>query len=338
MARAGAVSLAYLAYARATARKQKLPTREAARSLWRRVQELFEEDWRDAEAGYYPRELIAHQLSREYASALPLLLADLPRLRQRVLRDDCRELPGDATPARYPDYYARNFHFQTEGYLGSSSAALYDLQVQLLFGGTADAMRRRLIRPVVQFARAHGTQSAPRRAVTDEPLRLLDVACGTGQLLRMMSAALGGSARLSGLDLSAHYVERARQTLQRASDISLVCDNAERLPFPDHHFDVVTNLYLLHELPAEVRRQALREMARVLRPGGRMVVADSIQLADAPELREQILSYPEHCHEPYYLGYAREDLAASLRSTGLRVLEERHAFLTKIVTAERPLD
>jgi hypothetical protein len=48
-----------------------------------------------------------------------------------------------------------------------------------------------------------------------------------------------------------------------------------------------------------------------------------------------MLAYPEHCHEPYYLDYVNEDLADCLRSAGFRVLEEKHAFLTKVLTAER---
>src|SRR5438445_587283 len=83
------------------------------------------------------------------------------------------ELRDDASPDRYPRYYARNFHYQSEGYLGQTSAALYDLQVELLFGGTADAMRRRILPPVVRFARARNASAA-------HPLRILDVACGTG--------------------------------------------------------------------------------------------------------------------------------------------------------------
>src|SRR5207248_10257122 len=145
---------------------------------------------------------------REYAQAVPRLLADLPRTRARIGRGDFRELPQEAAPGRYPRYYARNFHYQTEGYLGHTSAALYDLQVELLFGGTADIMRRRLIPPVVRFAQAAGASKS-------QPLRVLDVACGTGRLLRMLGASLPGEARLFGLDMSPHYIARAREPLLR---------------------------------------------------------------------------------------------------------------------------
>jgi ubiquinone/menaquinone biosynthesis C-methylase UbiE len=329
VARAAAVRMAYIAYSRALLRWNDPPTREAALSLRARIEKLFDDDWSDAEAGYYPRELIEALPWREYARAMPRLLADLPRTRARIGRGDFRELPEESSPERYPHYYAQNFHYQTEGYLGHTSAALYDLQVELLFGGTADAMRRRLIPPLVRFARALGASKA-------RPLRVLDVACGTGHFLRMLGAALPGVSRLFGLDLSPHYIARAREVLPRDLEVSLVCENAERLPFLDGSFDAATSVFLLHEVPGDVRARVLGEMARVVRPGGLVVVADSVQLADAPELRGEILGFPARFHEPYYLGYVKDDLARRLETAGLKVLDQRLAFLTKVVTAEKP--
>ena len=326
VARTAALRLAYVAYAKALLRWSDPPSPEAAAELRARIGDLFDRDFRDAEAGFYPRELIEAMPWREYAQAFPRLLADLPRTRARIGRGDFEDVP-DAEG--YPPYYARNFHFQSEGYLGHTSAALYDLQVELLFGGTADAMRRRLIPPVVKFARATGASRA-------QPLRVLDVACGTGHFLRMLGAALPSEAKFYGIDLSPHYIARAREVLPKDLDVSLVCDNAERLPFLDQSFDCVTSVFLLHEIPADVRTRVMSEMARVLRPGGLFVIADSIQLADSPALEREILAFPKRYHEPYYLGYVKEDLAAKVSALGLRVADTQLAFLTKIVTAGKP--
>src|SRR5437763_5822096 len=250
MVRTSAVRLAYLAYSRALLRWENRSSPEAAASLRRRLEELFDQDFRDAEAGYYPRHLIETLPWREYAQAVPRLLADLPRTRARMERGDFREIADSPAAERYPPYYARNFHYQSEGYLGHTSAALYDLQVELLFGGTADAMRRRLIPPLVRFARAQGASKA-------RPIRVLDVGCGTGRLLRMLGAALPVEARLFGLDMSPHYIARAREVLPRDLDVSLVRDNAEKLPFLDGSFDAATSVFLLHEVPGEVRERIL---------------------------------------------------------------------------------
>ena len=328
VARAAALRVAYLAYSRALLRWDDPSSPPAAASLRRRMEALFDDDFRDAEEGYYPRELIETLPWREYAQAVPRLLADLPRTRARIGRGDFRELPEDAAPERYPTYYAQNFHYQTEGYLGHTSAALYDLQVELLFGGTADAMRRRIVPHVVRAARARNASAA-------RPFRLLDVGCGTGHLLRMIGAALPTEAKLFGIDLSPHYVARAREVLPRDLDFSLVCDNAEKLPFTDGSFDAVTSVYLLHEVPPEVRSRILSEMARVARPGALVVAADSIQLVDAPELEREILAFPARFHEPYYTGYVKDDLAKRVAEAGLRVTSTQVAFLTKLVAATR---
>jgi len=327
VARAAAVRIAYLAYSRALLRWNDPSSPAAAASLRRRLEALFDDDFRDAEAGFYPRELIETLPWREYAQAVPRLLRDLPRTRARMGRGDYRELPEEAA-GRYPGYYAQNFHYQTDGYLGHTSAALYDLQVELLFGGTADAMRRRLIPPVVRLARAQGASAA-------RPLRLLDVGCGTGHLLRMLGAALPTEAKLFGIDLSPHYIARAREVLPRDLDVSLVCDNAEKLPFSDGSFDAVTSVFLLHEVPSEVRARILREMARVARPGGLVAVADSIQLMDAPELEREILAFPARFHEPYYTSYVKDDLARRVAEAGLKVTGTQVAFLTKIALAQK---
>ena len=328
MARAAAVRLAYLTYARMLLHWEDRSSPEAIASLRHRLESLFEEDFRDAERGYYPKHIIEALPWREYAQAVPLLLADLPRTRARIDRGEFRELPDEAAPERYPPYYARNFHFQSEGYLGHNSAALYDLQVELLFGGTADVMRRRLIPPLVEFAHAQGATRA-------QPARILDVACGTGHFLRMLGSSLATEAKLFGLDLSPHYIARAREVMPRDMDVSLVCDDAEKMPFADRFFDAATSVFLLHEVPGDVRKGVLKEMARVVRPGGLVVVADSIQLMDAPELEHEILAFPARFHEPYYKGYVSDDLARLVTSAGLRVTDSRLAFLTKLVVAEK---
>jgi ubiquinone/menaquinone biosynthesis C-methylase UbiE len=153
--------------------------------------------------------------------------------------------------------------------------------------------------------------------------------------LRFFGKALP-DARLYGLDLSPQYIARARETLPRDLEVSLVCDDAEKLPFVDGHFDAATNLYLLHEVPRDVRSRVLGEMFRVLRPGGLAVVADSLQFGDAPELSRELRAFPERFHEPYYEEYAAQDLASVVAAAGFTVRDTTLAFLTKIVVAEKP--
>ena len=114
-----------------------LPTRERMMAdLFR----LLRRDRANIEAGHYrpPRS--------DRATPLPALgrslrfFADLGAIDRRRRAAD-RGRPGEAgdgDAARYPDYYLRNFHYQTDGYLSEHSAALYDFQVEVLFNGGAD--------------------------------------------------------------------------------------------------------------------------------------------------------------------------------------------------------
>jgi len=323
--RAAALRMAYVLYAATLSRGGPgKPRREAIESLRGRMEALFALDYEDAERGVYPRALIESLPWRDYARVLPDLLFDLPRTRQRIQEDRFDELPEGAQE-RYPRYYARNFHFQTDGYLGHTSARLYDLQVEMLFGGTADAMRRRMIQPVVEASRRAGGRTP----------RILDVACGTGRLLSMLGAALPGAA-FTGVDLSPHYVAHARRALAPTLDVSLLVENGERLPFEDGRFDVVTCLYLFHELPRDVGQRVLAELVRVVRPGGRVVLGDSVQLRDTPELEAELRAFPVRFHEPYYLGYIQDDLAQRAREAGLAVESAAAHFLTKVVVGRKP--
>ena len=143
---------------------------------------------------------------------------------------DHDDLPGDVDLERYPPYFRRNFHWQSDGYLSCRSAELYDLTVELLFAGTADVMRRQVIPPVSRVV-GDGARS---------DVRLLDVACGTGRTLVQIARA-HPRLRLYGLDLSPYYLQVARRVLADVPDVSLVADNAERLPFRSGYFDVVTS-------------------------------------------------------------------------------------------------
>src|SRR5690606_33839699 len=89
--------------------------------------------------------------------------------------------------SRYPPYYRRNFHWQTDGYFSERSAELYDLGVEILFRGTADIMRRQVIPPITRFLR--GTDSGARVGARPGDVRLLDIACGTGRTLKQLAVA-----------------------------------------------------------------------------------------------------------------------------------------------------
>lgn len=252
------------------------------------------------------------------------MFQDLP---ETVARRSAREV---ATAARQPDaesmpdYFRQDFHFQTGGYLSEDSARLYDVQVETLFNGSAAAMRRATLRPIAEHLRGRDQRRAS----------LLDVACGTGRLLRDIRLAFPG-LNLTGLDLSRPYLEEARRHLQGLRGATWIAANAEAMPLPDASQDIVTSVFLFHELPPQVRRKVAAEMARVLAPGGLLVIVDSLQMGDRPEWDGLIEAFPHRFHEPYYRHYAIDDLDGMLSAAGLAPQATFTAFLSKVMVRRK---
>lgn len=303
------------------------PDRRAVR---RAILELFRRDRADIEAGLYPapREpgpgALAHALRASRA-----FFADARAVRARRLRrggTEARALAReDLGAGRYPSYYVQNFHYQTDGWLSRRSARLYDTQVEVLFAGTADVMRRAALAAV-----ARELQGCDPRAA-----RLLDVACGTG---RFLEQTLEAFPRLdaTGIDLSPAYAEEARARLRGRPTARIDEGAAEVLPYADGTFDIAVSIYLFHELPPRVRPLVAAEMARVIRPGGLVVFADSVQPGDDPNLDRMLEYFPRLFHEPYYGSYGETDLDALWGEAGLTRASERLAFLTKVRTYRKP--
>jgi ubiquinone/menaquinone biosynthesis C-methylase UbiE len=281
---------------------------------------LLERDLENVERGAYPRALLFGLPWQRYVRRLPALARDVPAMMQRRGRDDWRDLPRDVDVRAYPPYYRRTFHWQTDGYLSRRSAELYDVSVEFLFGGTADIMRRQALPSLTSLAKELG-----------RPLRILDLGCGTGRTLAQVHVALP-DAQLVGIDLSAYYLDVAAVDLAGVP-VELVEGNAEALPFDDASFDAVTSVFMFHELPRNARRRVWAEARRVLRPGGRFVVVDSVQRADSESFAYFVDRFSRDMHEPFYSEYTRDDLAQGLGTAGFEVEAVDQAYLAKVVTA-----
>src|ERR1700691_279354 len=159
----------------------------------------------------------------------------------------------------------------------------------------------------------NGTANATRRQALPQlhevfagrdqrKLSLLDIGCGTGRFLDSLKQAW------------------------------------PRLPTPvlDKSQDAVTSIFLLHELPPKVRRIVFRECARVLKPGGRLVLVDSLQRGDHPDYEGLLELFPQNYHEPYYKSYTDEDFSAIASGCGLKHIRDVKAFVSKVMVFDKP--
>lgn len=315
------VRTAPLSSAPAPAAHRRMPT---LAELLEDIRELLRRDWQDIRHGLYRAPAVsADQPGRLLADAVRYF-RDLPAVTARRRRDGFDDVRRERAGRGFPDYYLRNFHYQTDGYLSRRSARLYDQQVEVLFIGSAETMRRRALVPVgAVFRRRRG-------AVVH-----LDVACGTGRFLASVHDNFAAPVSI-GLDLSPHYLAEAAGTLRSRPGVTLVQGLAEDLPLADASVDLVTCVYLLHEIPGAVRRAVACEFARVLRPGGRAVLVDSLQHGDRPAWDGLLDGFPSAFHEPFYAEYARADLQGLFAAAGLRPAGSEIAFLSKVLVFDKP--
>ncbi len=126
----------------------------------------------------------------------------------------------------------------------------------------------------------HGSIGELRRKVLElarlrEGAALLDVGCGTGTLAIEAARVAGPAGRVAGVDPAPRQIARARSKAMRSGrPVDFVSGVIEDVPFPDGSFDAVTSTLMLHHLPVDTTARGLAEIRRVLRPGGRLVVAD----------------------------------------------------------------
>jgi ubiquinone/menaquinone biosynthesis C-methylase UbiE len=295
-------------------------------SLWTLLQDVLAlqaQDARNIKEGAYPVPIEDGGSLADHVEAVRAMLADLPQSNERRAERRATEAASLPQAEGMPDYYAQNFHYQSGGYLTEESAKLYDIQVETLFMGAAGAMRRQAIPPITDFVRGRDQRS----------LRLLDVACGSGRFLGQLAQAFPAMP-MTGTDLSPAYLEEAARFLHGRRTISFQQANAETLPFGTGSFDIVTCVYLFHELPNEVRRRVVQEISRVLKPGGLFVFVDSLQWGDVEGYDGLLEAFPQRFHEPYYMEYLSDRLAQPdgvFPAAGLEVIGTRMAFLSKVV-------
>jgi ubiquinone/menaquinone biosynthesis C-methylase UbiE len=141
------------------------------------------------------------------------------------------------------------------------------------------AMGRTALLPLYDpLSRVLGVRAAHRRLVDQAGIapghRVLEIGCGTGNLLLLVKRT-HPEATVVGLDPDEAALARARRKAGRAGlDVRLDRGFAGELPYPDASVDRVLSALMFHHLPASEKRAALREVRRVLAPGGSLHLLD----------------------------------------------------------------
>jgi ubiquinone/menaquinone biosynthesis C-methylase UbiE len=147
----------------------------------------------------------------------------------------------------------------TSGLVLHGTARFYDLLAWLMMRGREGVFRQK----VVDLARLQAGES------------VVDVGCGTGTLAIAAKRRVGPTGKVYGIDASPEMIAKASKKAKKAGvEVVFKSGIVEALPFQDESFDAVLSTLMLHHLPAAAREQGVREMRRVLKPGGRVLALD----------------------------------------------------------------
>jgi ubiquinone/menaquinone biosynthesis C-methylase UbiE len=174
------------------------------------------------------------------------------------------------------------------------------------WAGTYDRhwMQRIIFGPIQQAVLQLAAEQVSR------PSAILDVGCGTGKLLKSAEARFPG-AKLVGVDAAIEMVKYA-QTSNPTGAIQFQQAMAEELPFPNASFDLVFSTMTFHHWSNQTR--GIAEVARILTPGGRWVLADFVASGFMRQVRSllRLHQFPE-----------RAALEGMLSDAGLKVVTDR---------------
>lgn len=182
---------------------------------------------------------------------------------------------------------------KTEGVTLGSIANFYDLGCGLI--GLGDRFRARTVSVA-------GVKKGDR---------VLDVGCGTGTLTCFAKIEAGDEGYVCGIDAAPEMIEVARKkALREGIEIDFRSGVIEALPFEDPSFDVALSSLMLHHLPEDLKLRGLKEVFRVLKPGGTVLIVDF----DTPtNLFGKVLSY---------ILFFEEHVASNLKGIIPLIMEE----------------
>jgi ubiquinone/menaquinone biosynthesis C-methylase UbiE len=208
---------------------------------------------------------------------------------------------------------------QTEGRL-VRWASHYDFLINLMTLGQISRLRQKTV----------------DLAQLQEGEKVLDVGCGTGAVTIPAKKKVGSNGTAVGIDPDPAMIAVARRKMNRGNlEIDFRVGVIEALSFPDATFDAVTSSLMMHHLPDHLRSKGLSEIFRVLKPGGRLLIAEMRRPTGSAFKKFFTAVILHHGH---VVEFGLQDLPELLKAAGFEDVEQLDdSFLTiGFVRAKKP--
>jgi ubiquinone/menaquinone biosynthesis C-methylase UbiE len=299
------------------------PPHNHIKILQKTISQLIEKDIQNIKNELYPRKLVYPENPLIHILRYLRIYLDNLNALKRVRSKKNKEFSREAK--KYiddlPDYYKRNFHNQTDGYLSENSADLYAHQTEILFKGSTSLMRRILLGDVIEYIKSK-----------KKHVNILEIGSGTGETTEILLKSCP-QISITAVEISKPYINNAKESLKEFDNVKFVNENFENF-YTNKKFDIVISGFLFHEVPLKVRENILNIAHAFLKKRGRAFHIDSLQMGDQKKLDWALIQFPKDFHEPFYKAYVNYPLEKSLSST-LSLLPTQTAFLAKCVTGEK---
>jgi ubiquinone/menaquinone biosynthesis C-methylase UbiE len=251
-----------------------------------------------------------------------------------LLKDWESKGPGKLTydpDFKVPDWARREIHLQPGGYTDDVlSGVVYHYGTKIFYQGYND--QDELHAEVVDLT-----------AIPDDGKveNIVEIGCGVGQATVQFKRRFP-DANVVGLDVGLPVLRYAHmRSAKLGSDVEYVQALAEAMPFADGSQDVVMSYIFFHEMPVEVMKGVLRDVHRVLRPGGKFSIFEfpSHGATPLPPMMRFMIDYDsrDNC-EPYSVGFVYSDFRGILAEAGFEVSDggkPMNDFLQSVVATKR---
>ncbi len=241
-----------------------------------------------------------------------LILKDLPGFLTRKNQKNSRDLLRINFPAECPDYFKRNYHYQTDGYFSYDSASRYDHQIEILFLGTAHIMRK------VAYAELGDVIKGNEN--------VLEFGAGSGASGHQFKSLFPDTS-LDILEPGAEYLNYARKTYSQTFNqfIPKFMENFKS----DKKYDVVFSCFVMHEIPVSYWDTVTTSIKEALKTGGHLLIIDSQQNCDKSAHQFALDQFGEDFYEPYFPEFRERSLEDYFQEKGFRLIRKNEVLFSK---------